>query len=103
MAFRCAKYRFRSVEPSRVTVHRTVTTKYSSLKDPTRYVGTGVHNRLNKKRVAITKSVIATRTGAGDEARTRYLHLGKVALYQMSYTRVARLIITDSVKMSTLF
>ena len=22
--------------------------------------------------------------GAGDEARTRYLHLGKVALYQMS-------------------
>ena len=27
-------------------------------------------------------------TGASDEARTRYLHLGKVALYQMSYTRV---------------
>ena len=26
--------------------------------------------------------------GASDEARTRYLHLGKVALYQMSYTRV---------------
>ena len=26
--------------------------------------------------------------GAGDEARTRYLHLGKVALYQMSYARV---------------
>ena len=26
------------------------------------------------------------RFGAGDEARTRYLHLGKVALYQMSYT-----------------
>ena len=26
--------------------------------------------------------------GAGDEARTRYLHLGKVALYRMSYTRV---------------
>jgi hypothetical protein len=26
--------------------------------------------------------------GADDEARTRYLHLGKVALYQMSYTRV---------------
>ena len=24
--------------------------------------------------------------GAGYEARTRYLHLGKVALYQMSYT-----------------
>ena len=28
--------------------------------------------------------------GAGDEARTRYLHLGKVALYQMSYTRSDR-------------
>ncbi len=28
------------------------------------------------------------RFGAGDGARTRYLHLGKVALYQMSYARV---------------
>ena len=27
-------------------------------------------------------------SGAGNEARTRYLHLGKVALYQMSYTRI---------------
>ncbi len=26
--------------------------------------------------------------GAADEARTRYLHLGKVALYQMSYGRI---------------
>ena len=26
--------------------------------------------------------------GAGYEARTRYLHLGKVALYQMSYIRI---------------
>ena len=25
--------------------------------------------------------------GADNEARTRYLHLGKVALYQMSYIR----------------
>jgi hypothetical protein len=30
---------------------------------------------------------IPLKTGAGDEARTRYLHLGKVALYQMSYAR----------------
>ena len=29
-----------------------------------------------------------TLLGADDEARTRYLHLGKVALYQMSYIRV---------------
>ena len=28
--------------------------------------------------------------GAGNEARTRYLHLGKVALYRMSYARVSR-------------
>ena len=33
--------------------------------------------------------------GAGDEARTRYLHLGKVALYRMSYTRGTRGIIAD--------
>ena len=26
--------------------------------------------------------------GAGNEARTRYLHLGKVALYRMSYARI---------------
>ncbi len=29
----------------------------------------------------------AKKNGANDEARTRYLHLGKVALYQMSYVR----------------
>ena len=29
--------------------------------------------------------------GAGDEARTRYLHLGKVALYRMSYTRINKM------------
>ena len=28
--------------------------------------------------------------GAGNEARTRYLHLGKVALYRMSYARVSK-------------
>ena len=34
--------------------------------------------------------------GASDEARTRYLHLGKVALYQMSYTRISKIyLITD--------
>ena len=33
--------------------------------------------------------------GAGDEARTRYLHLGKVALYQMSYARGTVIIIRD--------
>ena len=33
--------------------------------------------------------------GAGDEARTRYLHLGKVALYQMSDARGPRCTIPD--------
>ena len=47
---------------------------------------------------AADKAVILKRTlndnfvsasyGADDEARTRYLHLGKVALYRMSYIRV---------------
>ena len=31
---------------------------------------------------------LSTPFGAADEARTRYLHLGKVALYQMSYGRI---------------
>ena len=28
--------------------------------------------------------------GAGDESRTRDLNLGKVALYQLSYSRIAK-------------
>ena len=40
--------------------------------------------RQNKKQpLSKTKTVY----GADDEARTRYLHLGKVALYRMSYIR----------------
>ena len=30
-----------------------------------------------------------SKKGAGDETRTRDINLGKVALYQLSYTRVA--------------
>ena len=43
--------------------------------------------------------------GAGDEARTRYLHLGKVALYRMSYTRIsnAGIIIAEDPKKSSIF
>ena len=37
-----------------------------------------------KERTSDRKSFLF---GASDEARTRYLHLGKVALYQMSYGR----------------
>ena len=41
--------------------------------------------------------------GAGDEARTRYLPLGKVALYRMSYTRGTRDIIANVFGLSILF
>ena len=43
--------------------------------------------------------------GADDEARTRYLHLGKVALYRMSYTRIsnAGMIIAEYPKKSSVF
>ena len=32
---------------------------------------------------------VAFESGAGDESRTRDLNLGKVALYQLSYSRIA--------------
>ena len=35
-------------------------------------------------------------SGAADEARTRYLHLGKVALYQMSYGRIKNVFFTKN-------
>ena len=38
--------------------------------------------------MAPTGTQCVPKNGASDEARTRYLHLGKVALYQMSYTRI---------------
>ncbi len=41
--------------------------------------------------------------GAEDEARTRYLHLGKVALYQMSYSRTAKTIIACFFQLSIVF
>ena len=37
----------------------------------------------------IWSNTVLQKNGASDEARTRYLHLGKVALYQMSYTRIS--------------
>jgi len=35
---------------------------------------------------------LCKKPGAGDEARTRDLNLGKVALYQLSYSRIANLL-----------
>ena len=41
-----------------------------------------------KRRLLFERKISVFSTiGAEDEARTRYLHLGKVALYQMSYSR----------------
>ena len=56
--------------------------------------------RLRKDCISIEKTACRYDKrfyGAGDEARTRYLHLGKVALYRMSYTRIsnAGMIIAD--------
>ena len=41
-----------------------------------------------KRIFAVRWSKTCSDVGAGDEARTRYLHLGKVALYRMSYARI---------------
>ena len=46
-----------------------------------------VASSQDKKNGDIPEQVRLHSHGASDEARTRYLHLGKVALYQMSYTR----------------
>ena len=42
---------------------------------------------MNKNKNRLKLSFQPVLFGAADEARTRYLHLGKVALYQMSYGR----------------
>ena len=47
-------------------------------------------NASLKKRTFVLVDKSAFFVGADDEARTRYLHLGKVALYQMSYIRILR-------------
>ena len=41
---------------------------------------------------------ISTPFGAAAEARTRYLHLGKVALYQMSYGRISQFLYPETAK-----
>ncbi len=41
---------------------------------------------------------IAPISGAGDESRTRDLNLGKVALYQLSYSRTEKTYFTDKPK-----
>ena len=48
--------------------------------------------------VTIFGATVAAPFGAADEARTRYLHLGKVALYQMSYGRISQLLYSETAK-----
>ena len=47
----------------------------------------GNESTVQKRAKKITTRLGGDFFGAGDEARTRYLDLGKVALYQMSYAR----------------
>ena len=47
----------------------------------------GVEHIIQKSHICLGRQMWDFLLGAGDEARTRYLHLGKVALYRMSYTR----------------
>ena len=50
-------------------------------------VSTGLASGWGQNKKDSRKAVLFV-SGAGDEARTRYLHLGKVALYRMSYIRI---------------
>ena len=53
-------------------------------------MGVGIEFFSSNKKIRASKSDVLIYSGAGYEARTRYLHLGKVALYQMSYARIMR-------------
>ena len=59
-------------------------------------MGVGIEFFSSNKKIRASKSDVLIYSGAGYEARTRYLHLGKVALYQMSYARGILMIIADS-------
>src|SRR5207245_2372588 len=44
----------------------------------------------DQKQRRISKRAVPRNSGAGDESRTRDLNLGKVTLYQLSYSRESR-------------
>ena len=50
-------------------------------------MGVGIEFFSSDEKIRISKSDVLIYSGAGYEARPRYLHLGKVALYRMSYIR----------------
>ena len=47
-------------------------------------MGVGIEFFSSDEKIRTSKSDVLIYSGAGYEARPRYLHLGKVALYQMS-------------------
>ena len=47
-------------------------------------MGVGIEFFSSDEKIRTSNSDVLIYSGAGYEARTRYLHLGKVALYQMS-------------------
>ena len=53
-----------------------------------RYITRSAMNGYHYKKPLLPVDKSGFLYGADDEARTRYLHLGKVALYQMSYIRI---------------
>ena len=53
-----------------------------------------IHNFCKKGRNKLLRPF----SGADYEARTRYLHLGKVALYQMSYGRILQFLYPETAK-----
>ena len=102
---------FASVKPSAAIVHRTIAFSFSNLgrndkkthpkwcvsflEVPARFelaingfAARGLTTWLRYHMKQGTRLRSLSFVGAGDEARTRYLHLGKVALYRMSYTRI---------------
>ena len=46
--------------------------------------------QITKNRTLLTQGAVYVEFGASNEVRTRDLDLGKVALYQLSYTRIIR-------------
>ncbi|CAN4042073.1 DUF281 domain-containing protein, partial [Dysosmobacter welbionis] len=57
--------------------------------------GAEAASSLSDEKTGHPKLGVLFHSGAGNEARTRYLHLGKVALYQMSYARGTRGILPE--------
>ncbi len=58
--------------------------------------------KIRKKNSPGTNLSYFLNSGAGNEARTRDINLGKVALYQLSYSRVRIIILMMKIKKAIL-